>query len=362
VRECLVGDGVVPGDVVVEDGKIAEVGSRPAGRRGLAVPGFVDVQVNGFAGADFLVADLDGYRAAGRAMAAAGVTAYQPTYICLPDAAYAPALATAAEAQRLDGLPRLIGVHLEGPFLSPDRIGAHDPGNTRLPDIDRAAELLSLGPVGYTTIAPELPGAVDLIRYFVEAGVVVALGHSDAEAGTAIAGFDAGARAVTHLFNAQRPWRHRDPGIAGAALVRDDVTLTIILDGNHLAPETVEMIRRTAPGRIALITDAISAAGRPPGEHLLGDRTVTVTDGVARLADGTLAGSVLTMDQAVRNFVDLGASVAEAVGAATSVPALLLSRSELGSLEPGTPADVVVLDDALSVQRTLVAGAEVYAR
>jgi N-acetylglucosamine-6-phosphate deacetylase len=221
--------------------------------------------------------------------------------------------------------------------------------------------MLSRGPVTYTTIAPELSGAIGLIRYFVAAGVIVALGHSDADAPAADAGFDAGARAVTHLFNAHRPWRQCRPGLAGAALKRNDVTLTVILDGNHLPREMVGTIRRAAPGRIGLITDAISAAGRPSGKYPLGDRTVNVADGVARLADGTLAGSVLTMDRAVRNFVDLGASVAEAVGAATAVPARLLARPELGSLEPGTPADVVVLDDALGVQRTLVAGAEVFA-
>jgi N-acetylglucosamine-6-phosphate deacetylase len=167
---------------------------------------------------------------------------------------------------------------------------------------------------------------------------------------------------VTHLFNAQRPWRHRDPGISGTALVRDDVVLTLILDGHHLAPETVEMIRRCAPGRVALITDAISAAGRPDGAYELGDRRVTVRDTIARLDDGTLAGSVLTMDLAVRNFVGLGATVAEAIGAVTTVPARLIGQPELASMEPGTPADITVLDDELAVQRTIVAGRDIWSR
>jgi N-acetylglucosamine-6-phosphate deacetylase len=361
VRACLVGDRLVPGDLVVDGGEITDVGAAPAGSRGTAVPGFVDVQVNGFAGTDFATAGVEGYRTAAAAMAAFGVTSYQPTYICLPEHSYPEALAVAAEARRSVGAPRLLGVHLEGPFLSPARTGAHDPANTRLPDPDWAADVLGLGPVSYTTVAPELPGALEVIRRFVAAGVVVALGHSDAESGAAHAGFDAGARAVTHLFNAQRPWRHRDPGIAGAALVRDEVALTVILDGHHLAPETVEMIRRCAPGRMVLITDSISAAGRGDGEYPLDDRTVTVRDEVARLADGTLAGSVLTMDRAVRNLIGLGASFEEAVAAATATPASLIGRPELGSLEPGTPADVAVLDDDLSVERTLVGGTEIHA-
>jgi len=314
VREGIVGGRRLAGDVIVEDGTILAVGVSPAGSRSMAVPGFIDVQVNGFAGADFSFTDLGGYRMAADAMAATGITAYQPTYICLPSNAYGPALEVASEAQRLIDAPRLIGVHLEGPFLSPERIGAHDVGNTRQPDIDWAAAMLTKGPVSYTTVAPELPGAFDLIRFFTGAGITVGLGHSDADAGTAGAAFDAGARAVTHLFNAQRPWHHRDPGIAGAALVRNDVTVTIILDGHHLAAETVAMIRRSAPGRIALITDAISAAGQPPGEFEVGDRTVIARNGTARLTDGTLAGSLLTMDEAIRNFIDLGAELEEAVG------------------------------------------------
>jgi N-acetylglucosamine-6-phosphate deacetylase len=362
VRESLVDGRRVPGDVVVEDGAIVAVGAAPAGPRHVAVPGFIDVQVNGFAGVDFSTCDVDGYRVAATAMAATGVTAYQPTYICLPEDAYRPALAVATEAQREVPGPRLLGIHLEGPFLSATRIGAHDPANTRVPDAAWAADIVEAGPVTYTTIAPELPGAVDLIRRSTAAGIVVALGHSDADAATANAGFDAGARAVTHLFNAQRPWHHRDPGIAGAALVHDDVTVTLILDGHHLAPETVEIIRRCARGRIALITDAISAAGRPDGSYPLGDRRVTVTRGAARLDDGTLAGSVLTMDAAIRNFVDLGATVGEAIGAATTVPARLLGLGAPGAIAIGAPADITILDDDLEVVRTLVAGREVYTR
>ena len=362
VRESLVDGTLVPGDISVENGVITAVGLLPAGARHTAVPGFIDIQVNGFAGADFSTCDVDGYRTAAGAMAATGTTAYQPTYICMPEATYPSALAVAAEAQAVIAAPRLLGVHLEGPFLSPQRIGAHDPAHSRRPDRAWFDAALRAGPVTYTTIAPELPGAVELIAHCVAAGVTVALGHSDADAADARAGFDAGATAVTHLFNAQRPWQHRDPGISGAALVRDGVVLTLILDGHHLAPATVEMVRRCAPGRIALITDAISAAGRGDGGYELGDRRVTVRNGVARLDDGTLAGSVLTIDRAVRNFVALGATVPEAIDAVTGVPARLLGRPDLGSLAIGTPADITVLDDELTVQRTVVAGREIWTR
>lgn len=360
VKAALVDGDVIPGDVVVESGVISRTGVLPAGISGLALPGFVDLQVNGFAGVDFATADVAGYAAAATAMAAHGVTAFQPTFICLPWTSYEASLATAAEAQRSAATPRLLGVHLEGPFLSPRRAGAHDPANTLPPDAARLDRLLSWGPVTTVTLAPELPGAIEMIDRLLAADVLVACGHSDADAPTAHAAFDGGASLVTHLFNAQRPWRHRDPGIAGAALARDDVAVSIILDGFHLAAETVTMIRRCAPARIVLITDAIAAAGRPDGTYALGDRTVTVTDGLARLDDGTIAGSVLTMDGAVRAMIELGAGVAEAVAAATSTPARVLGRRDLGRLVPEAPADVAVVDDAMAVTRTLVGGDEVY--
>jgi N-acetylglucosamine-6-phosphate deacetylase len=359
VAECLVAGQRVTGDVTIESGIITGVGVTPAGRRGLAVPGFIDVQVNGFAGVDFAAAGAADYRTAAVALAATGVTAYQPTLVSLPAEAYPPALAAAAAAQP-ESAPRLLGVHLEGPFLSPRRHGAHDPANLRSPDRAWMDRMLAAGPVTYVTVAPELKGAEELIRHLTARGITVALGHSDADADATRAGLAAGARAITHLFNAMRPWRHRDPGIAGVAVVDDGAILNVILDGNHLAAETVTLLRRAAPERILLITDAISAAARPDGDYLLGDREVHVAGGVARLADGTLAGSVLTMDEAVRNFVALGATPEEAITAATTTPARLLRRPELGSLDPGTPADVVVLDADLGVIHTLVAGRTVY--
>jgi len=356
VRQALVGGRVVGGDVSVEDGRVAAVGVSPAGAGGLAVPGFVDVQINGFDGIDFTTADPSEYEHIAQKLAATGVTAFQPTLISLPSADYLNALRRARTVAISSA--RIIGMHLEGPFLAPVRCGAHDPSNMVEPDPILASQFLEAGPFTYTTIAPELPGALDLIEFLAAAGVVVALGHTDADAATAHAAFERGARSVTHIFGAQRPWKHRDPGISGAALVRDGVFITAIVDGIHLAPEATMLAANAAGDRFVLITDAIAAAGRPDGEYVLGDRTVILKDGACRLENGTLAGSSLTMDQAVRNMMNLGFEPPRAIAAATSAPAALMRRQDLGRLEPGAPADVCVLDDEFQVIRTLVGGAE----
>lgn len=361
VARALVGTWLVPGDVVVDrEGVVLEVGVSPPGREGVAVPGFVDLQVNGFAGVDFLAADTAGYREASRALAATGVVAYLPTFVSSPVRAYEAALREVAGVGEADGA-RVLGVHLEGPFLSPRWHGAHNPDHLRAPDPALLEGLLELGPVRLVTLAPELPGGLQLVRSLVRRGVVVALGHTDADAPTAHAAFNAGARALTHVHNAHRRWAPRDPGVSGAALARGDVTVTAIVDGVHLAPETVVQVVRCAGGRFALVTDAIQAAGVGPGTYALGDRMVEVRGGEARLPDGTLAGSVLTMDRAVRNLVGLGVRLEEAVRAASRVPASLLGRPDLGVLAPGRPADVTVLGPELEVRRTLVRGVEAFA-
>jgi len=206
------------------------------------------------------------------------------------------------------------------------------------------------------TLAPELPGASELIARLLERGVTVSLGHSDATAEQAEAAFDQGVGTVTHLFNAMRPFKHRDPGIVGAALARDDVIVQLILDGVHLAPETVKVAWRAAPGRVALVTDAITAAGASEGAYSFGSFDVQVRDGTVRGPDGVLAGSVLTMIDAVRNFHELGVPLAGAVEAATAVPARTLGLTDLGRLDVGLPADLLVIDDAVTIQRVLVGG------
>jgi N-acetylglucosamine-6-phosphate deacetylase len=291
------------------------------------------------------------------ALAATGVTAYLPTLITAPQDAYERALGAASAAAR-SGSPgaRILGVHLEGPFLSPRWPGAHDPQYLREPDVALVDRLREVGDVALMTLAPELPGALELIGELTQRGIAVSCGHSDADAAEAHAAFDAGARAITHVHNAHRRWAHRDPGLGGVALVRPDVAVQAIVDGVHLAPEAAAAAFLAAGERFTLVSDAMAAAGLGDGTYRLGSREVHVEGARAQLADGTLAGSVLTMDAAVRNLVALGATETQALLAATRAPARVLARAGLGELAPGAPADVVVLDDRLEVRATYVGG------
>jgi N-acetylglucosamine-6-phosphate deacetylase len=355
VSAAQVGRQVVRGDVDIDGNRITAVGVLPAGRGGIAVPGFIDLQVNGFGGVDFLNADVESYRRAGDALLSTGVTSYQPTLVSSPEKVLHEAIDTVAAAATRTH-PRILGVHLEGPFIDPAFKGAHDERYIVAPDIAYADRLCSSGRVTTMTIAPEQPGGGELLDRLVRRGVIVSIGHSGADATAAHSAFNRGARWVTHLHNAQRRFAARDPGIAGVAMTRADVTIGVIADLVHLSRETVLLAFLAAPGRISLVTDAIAAAPSSTGEFFLGDRTVIVSSGAARLADGTLAGSLLSMDLAVRNLVELGIPWPRAVRAATEVPARLFGRPELGTLRPGTPADIVVLDDELRVARTIAAG------
>jgi N-acetylglucosamine-6-phosphate deacetylase len=354
VEAALVDGALLPGDVEIVDGRVAGIGLAGPNGRGIASPGFIDLQVNGFGGVDFLDSDAAGYRRAGEALLETGVTAYLPTFITTPE----EQLLAAVDEVPVDGAPRILGIHLEGPFLAPGRLGTHPPLARRDPDPSLLERLLVSGRIRLMTLAPELEGADDLIDLLLRRGVTVSCGHTDATADEANAAFDRGVCTVTHLFNAMRPLRHRDPGIAGAALARDDVVVQIILDGVHLAPETAHLVWRAAAGRVALVTDAVSGAGVQDGSYSLGGFEVKIRDGVARGPDGQLAGSVLTMIEAVRNLHALGVPLGEALAAASTVPASVLGLPDVGRLTPGAAADVVVFDDNLSIERVLVGGQE----
>jgi N-acetylglucosamine-6-phosphate deacetylase len=353
VGAALVDGTLVPGDVEIADGKIAAVGVSSANGTGLASPGFVDLQVNGFAGVDFFSADAAGYRTAGEALLECGVTAYQPTFITSPEAELTAAL---REVPQNGAAPRIIGAHLEGPFISPERLGTHPPESRRDPDCGLLERLLAAGPVSHVTLAPELAGANDLINLLQRRGVTVSCGHSNATAAEAREAFARGAKTVTHIFNAMRPFAAREPGLAGAALVAPDVVIQVILDGVHLADDTARLVWLAAPGRVAIVTDAIAAAGAGDGSYSLAGVDFEVENGVARNAERVLAGSTVCMIDAVRNLVALGAPVEAALSAASAVPARIAGRTDLGTLEPGSPADVVVLDDSLEITRVLVGG------
>ncbi|MDQ2910356.1 MAG: N-acetylglucosamine-6-phosphate deacetylase [Actinomycetota bacterium] len=353
VEAALVEGRLVPGDVEIADGRVARVGLSSANGTGIAAPGFVDLQVNGFAGVDFFSADSEGYRKAGEALLECGVTAYQPTFITSPEDELTAAL---HEVPHNGAAPHIIGAHLEGPFIAPERLGTHPAESRRDPDCELLRRLLDAGPVSHVTLAPELPGAYELMDLLRERGVTVSCGHSNATAAEAREAFARGAKTVTHIFNAMRPFAAREPGLAGAALVSRDVVVQIILDGVHLADDTARLVWQAAGGRVALVTDAIAAAGAGDGSYTLAGIDFEVENGIARRADSVLAGSTVPMIEAVRNLVALGASVAAALAAATEVPARITGRPELGRLEPGSAADVVVLDDRLEIVRVLAAG------
>jgi len=353
VGAALVEGTLVPGDVEIADGHVAGVGLSSANGIGIAAPGFIDLQVNGFAGVDFFSADAEGYRKAGKALLECGVTAYQPTFITSPEDELTAAL---KEVPPNGSTPHIIGAHLEGPFIAPERLGTHPAESRRDPDCRLLERLLAAGPVSHVTLAPELPGADELMELLRQRGVTVSCGHSNATAAEAREAFARGAKTVTHIFNAMRPFAAREPGLAGAALFSPDVVVQVILDGVHLADDTARLVWQAAPGRVALVTDAIAAAGAGDGSYTLAGVDFDVENGVARRADRVLAGSTVPMIEAVRNLVTLGARIDAALSAATDVPARIAGRPDLATLQPGARADLVVLDDSLEIVRVLVGG------
>ncbi len=343
----------------VENGRIAAIDPGGDGDLTLA-PGFVDWQVNGGGGA--LLND-DPSLATVRAIAAAharfGTTALLPTLITdVPDATRAArAAVTAALAA---GVPGVVGVHFEGPHLSFARKGAHDPALIRpMTGADRAFLAAPAPGVTLTTVAPESATAED-VRGLAAAGVVVSLGHTEARYEEAAARFAAGARAVTHLFNAMAPLGHRAPGLIGAAFDHPEVFCGLIADGWHVHPAAIRAALRAKPGRVTLVTDAMATVGGQGDAFLLNGREVRRAEGRLTLADGTLAGSDLDMASAVRFMVaEVGADLAEALRMASTLPAALLGLPTRGHLRPGARADIVALDAALNVRKVWIGGEEV---
>jgi N-acetylglucosamine-6-phosphate deacetylase len=361
-----------PGYVLVTDGLVTEVAGGPPPRRpdvalssGYLVPGLVDLQVNGGFGVDLAEADPAGWARVVQRLPETGATAFLPTFVTAPLGELAGALRRSAGF--LAGLPvgaRVLGVHVEGPFLSPARAGAHRRDLIVPPSPAAVAGLLAAGAgvLRVVTLAPEVEGGLAAVGALVSAGVVVSVGHSDATAGQVAAAADAGARMVTHLFNAQRPFHHREPGVVGQALADPRLTCGLIADPSHVSLTACAIAFAAAPGRICLVTDAAEPAGMPPGRYQLGGELVEVRPGkgqAPRLADGTLAGSVLRMDQAVANTVTAGVGLAEAVAAATRIPADLIGRPDLGRLTPGAAADLAWLGDDLRARAAWVAGEQV---
>ncbi len=362
----LLAGRLVEGALVVEGERIVEVrteavGQLPAPRLDAAIvsPGLVDLQCNGAFGFE-VGGSATALRALAERLPSTGVTTFLPAVVSSPASHYRDTAAAFAAAKTAPGAVPL-GLHLEGPFLSPARGGAHDPGAIAAADAtldDVLDELLTTGAVRLVTLAPERRGALVLIRSLVEAGVVVSLGHTDAGFDQMIAGADAGATLVTHLFSAMSPFQHRAPGAVGAALTDERLTVTLIADGVHTHPAALNLaLRAKGPDRVALVTDAVAAAGAPAGKYTLGGQTIISDGESARLTDGTLAGSTLTMDRAVRVMVALGnARLEDALTMATAVPAARLGLADRGHLAPGQRADLVLWSPELEITATVVGG------
>ncbi len=354
VAAAFVGGMLVKGDVAIADGRVAAVGL-PGSGKGIAIPSLVDVQVNGYAGIDVLAADADELDALAAALLRDGVAAYQPTLISSAEPDTVAALARLAEAQRRGAFgAQIVGVHLEGPFLSPERAGAHPAEHLRAPDPELLERLLDAGPVTAVTLAPELPGALELIELCGRRGAAVWLGHSEATAKEARRAFSAGAKAVTHIFNAMRPISAREPGLAGVALTTRGIAIQLIGDGVHVSDELVRVAFAAGAGRCSLVSDAVAAAGLPDGEYRLGDSTLVVSGGVSRRQDGVLAGSTARLADGLAHLASLGIEPAEAIAAVTERPADLVGAAT--RLEPGAPADLLVVDDDLVLEQVFAQG------
>jgi N-acetylglucosamine-6-phosphate deacetylase len=359
-------EGTHDGWLTIEDGRITHVGHGPAPRDGHSLggryvaPGFVDIHNHGGSGGSFPAGDHAGARAAIALHERHGTTTMVASLVTAALGDLEAATSSLADLCD-DGL--LAGLHFEGPYIARARCGAHDPALLREPSPREFERLVKAGRghVRMLTIAPELPGALDTIRTAREQGVIAALGHSDATYEQTLAGIEAGGSVATHLFNAMPPLGHRAPGPVAARLEDDRVTVELINDGVHVHPAMLRLaVRAAGPGRTALITDAMAATGMGDGSYVLGTMRVNVTDGVARLAEGgSIAGSTLTMDVAVRRAVrDVGLSLPEAVRAASLTPARVLGLDgEIGSIGAGKAADLVVLSGDLEVAGVMRRGA-----
>lgn len=371
----LVGGRVVTPDGVLDPGWLSTsgrvitglgAGAAPSEADGVTdvngswvLPGFVDIHCHGGGGADYSDPDPEKVRLAALTHRRAGTTTSLASLVSRPVSELVDQVAALADLVT-DG--EFAGIHLEGPFLSKARCGAHDPAVLRAPEPAVIDKLLTAGrgTVRMVTIAPELDGGLNAIRQLTEAGVTVAIGHTDAVEEQVRPAIDAGATVATHLYNGMRPLHHREPGAVGTLLDDERITIELICDLRHVAPTAVRIAARHAGvERTVLVTDAMSAARMPDGAYRLGNLEVTVIDGTPRLADGSIAGSTLTSGGAFRNFVYYaGMTMNEALAATTSTPAALLGLGDqIGALRTGHQADLVVLDSDLRVQRVLCRGA-----
>ena len=349
--------------VIVDVAQSAQVPADAESVGGIIVPGFVDVHVHGGDGADFMDAHEEATARILAFHARHGTTGLTATTLSSSRSDLHAAVESIARvsADRPPGA-EVVGVHLEGPFINLERAGAQDRLSMRPADIHEVAALIAQAPRlrWIITVAPELEGARALIEHFRDR-VLFSIGHTSADHATAVAALEWGAMHFTHLYNAMTGLHHRDPGVVGAALTSVDSTAELIADGIHVHPAALRVAVHGMPQRIALITDAMRACGLADGTYKLYEYDVTVADGAARLADGTLAGSVLTMDAAVKNMVELaGVPVETVIPMATEVPARIAAVADRkGKIERRYDADLVVMNERFEVERVWARGHEV---
>lgn len=356
--------------VLIKGDRIAALNLVPEGTptldaTGLTIlPGFIDLQLNGGFGLDF-TADPSTIWQVAEQLPQHGVTSFLPTIITSPLEKVAEAqavLRTGPPASFRGAMP--LGLHLEGPFLNPAKRGAHNPTYLRQPDVGAVKGWSREAGVYLVTLAPELDSNHEVVKQLVRNGIVVSAGHSMATYEEALAAFEAGVTYGTHLFNAMPPLEHRVPGLPTALLTDSRAIVGLIPDGIHVHPGIIKLIwQAKGVNGINVVTDAMTALGMKPGRYVLGDFEAIVDETSARLSDGRLAGSILSMDQAVRNMIAYtGCSLAEAAATVTTVPARVLGLTDRGRIEAGCIADLVLLDSDLDIAKTIIRGELVYER
>ncbi len=367
------------GYIVVEEDAIAEIGREPYSgtisdqlhAEGLIIaPGFIDTHIHGYGGRDTDEADVEAIYTISKGLVKHGVTSFVPSSVTMPHEALveiAKSIKEAREQWKPERGARALGLHLEGPYLSVEKAGAQNKEYIRPASIKELKQYIeaSGGLIRQITVAPENPGAPDLITYAVSQGITVSIGHTNATYEQTRLAIERGARKSTHTFNGMRGIHHREPGPVIAVLEDNSVYIELITDFIHISPPVVKfVIRYVGPYRMVLVSDSICATGLPDGAYELGGLKVIVKNGVPRLAEtGALAGSTLTLDRAVRNVHSLGFDLGETLVMASYTPAASINalyRDKVGLLAPGFKADLVFLDDSLNVVRTIIGGEIVY--
>jgi len=362
--------------ILISDGVIESIGPRagvvlPSGAKEIvekdkiAAPGFLDVHIHGAGGHDVMEASEDALQTIARTVAARGTTSFVATTVTasldsICHGAEGIAHYIARQHQAGDHRAEILGIHFEGPFISSVRRGVHPPEFLRLPSADLLEQMIhaAKGNAQILTIAPELLGAMPCIDAARKAGLVVAFGHTDATYEQARAAIARGAHHAVHVYNAMRPFSHRDSGVIGAVLTAPEVTAELIADGVHVDETAMRvLLQAKGAGGVILVSDGTAATGMPDGKYTLGTFQVTVSGGVCRNAEGKLAGSTLTLDRALRNIVNLGIPLADALRMLTLNPATLLGiEFKKGALRPGADADLVLLDEALNLTQVWTRG------